>query len=102
MDLNCSLRFGDRKFSELRTLNPGQIREDIMVEEKVKEILEKLRPVLQRDGGDISFVGIKDNIVKVKLQGACGSCPMSQMTLKTVVEQTIKKEITEIESVEAV
>ena len=43
MDLNCSLRFGDRKFSELRTLNPGQIREDIMVEEKVKEILENLR-----------------------------------------------------------
>lgn len=72
------------------------------MEEKVKEVLEKIRPMLQRDGGDISFVGIEGNVVKVKLQGACGCCPMSQMTLKAVVEQTIKKEIPEIERVEAV
>ena len=65
--------------------------------DKVKEVLDKIRPMLQRDGGDISFVGLEGNIVKVKLQGACGSCPMSQMTLKAVVEQTIKKEIPEIE-----
>lgn len=73
-----------------------------MMEDKVKEVLEQIRPTLQRDGGDIAFVGIEGNVVKVKLQGACGSCPMSQMTLKAVVEQTIKKEIPEIESVEAV
>ncbi len=72
------------------------------MEDKVKEVLEKIRPMLQRDGGDIEFIELEGNVVKVKLQGACGSCPMSQMTLKAVVESTIKKEIPEVESVETV
>jgi len=72
------------------------------VEEKVKEVIEKIRPLLQRDGGDIEFVEIVGAVVKVKLRGACSGCPMSQMTLKGVVEQTIKQEVPGVEAVETV
>ena len=72
------------------------------MEEKVKSAIEKIRPVLQRDGGDIEFVAIEQGIVKVKLQGACRGCPMSQMTVKSVVEQAIKDEVPEIKGVETV
>ena len=72
------------------------------MEEKVKEAIEKIRPLLQRDGGDIEFVEIDGAIVKVKLRGACSGCPMSQMTLKGVVEQTIKQEVPGVEAVETV
>ena len=72
------------------------------MEEKVKEAIEKIRPLLQRDGGDIELVAIEGNVVKVKLRGACGCCPMSQMTLKGLVEQTIKKEVDSNLSVESV
>lgn len=72
------------------------------MEELVKTAIEKIRPVLQRDGGDIEFVAIEDGIVKVKLQGACRGCPMSQMTVKTVVEQAIKDEVPEVKGVETV
>jgi len=54
---------------------------------KVKNVLEQIRPYLQQDGGDIEFVNLtEDNIVNVQLQGACGSCPYSLMTLKGGVE----------------
>ena len=66
------------------------------MEEKVKEAIEKIRPLLQRDGGDIEFISLEEGVVKVKLQGACSGCPMSQMTLKNVVEQTIKSEVPEV------
>lgn len=70
---------------------------------KVKNVLEQIRPYLQQDGGDIEFVSLtEDNIVNVQLQGACGSCPYSMMTLKGGVENAIKKAIPEIKSVEAV
>jgi Fe-S cluster biogenesis protein NfuA len=70
---------------------------------KVKNIIEQVRPYLQQDGGDISFVGITDdNVVNVELMGACGSCPYSTMTLKNGVENTIRKALPEIKSVEAV
>lgn len=69
------------------------------MEKKIKEILEKVRPVLQRDGGDVQFVAYKDGIVKVKLQGACSGCPGAAMTLKMVIEQMLKKEIPEIKEV---
>ena len=72
------------------------------MEEKVRAEIEKIRPLLQRDGGDIELVSVEDGVVKVKLQGACSACPMSQMTLKGVVEATIKKAIPEIEKVETV
>ncbi|MBW1899077.1 MAG: NifU family protein [Deltaproteobacteria bacterium] len=70
--------------------------------EKVQTALNKIRPMLQRDGGDVELVGIEGKIVKVKLQGACAGCPMSQMTLKNGIEKILKEEIPEIESVENV
>jgi Fe-S cluster biogenesis protein NfuA len=73
-----------------------------MVREQVEKALEKVREGLKRDGGDIDLVEIKDNIVYVKLKGACGSCPMSTLTLKNWVEAYLKKEIPEIQAVQAV
>lgn len=70
--------------------------------EEVKEAIEKIRPSLQMDGGDIEFVGIEDNVVKVRLRGACRTCPMSVMTLKMGVERIMKEMVPEVESVEAV
>ena len=73
-----------------------------MLKEKVEKALEIVRAGPQRDGGDIDLVEIKDNIVYVKLKGACGTCPMSTLTLKTWVEANLKKEIPEIKAVKAV
>lgn len=70
---------------------------------KVKNVIEQIRPFLQADGGDIAFVELtEDNIVNVELQGACGTCPYSRMTLKNGVEEAVRKAIPEIKSVEAV
>jgi Fe-S cluster biogenesis protein NfuA len=70
---------------------------------KITATLEKVRPYLQADGGDISLVEVtEDLVVKVKLMGACGSCPYSLMTLKNGVEQALKRDIPEIKSVEQV
>ncbi|HPF64809.1 MAG: NifU family protein [Lentimicrobium sp.] len=69
---------------------------------KVKNIIEQIRPYLQADGGDISFVELTDDkVVNVELQGACGSCPFSRMTLKNGVEEAVRKALPEIKSVEA-
>lgn len=73
-----------------------------MVKEQVEDVLEKIRTGLKRDGGDIELVEIKDSVVYVKLKGACGTCPMSTLTLKNWVEATLKKEIPEISSVQSV
>ena len=62
----------------------------------------KIRPVLQRDGGDIQFIGIEDKVVKVKLQGACSGCPMATVTLQWTVERNLKSVFPEIERVENV
>jgi len=70
--------------------------------EKVEKAIEKIRPFLQQDGGDIELIDVVDGVVKVKLKGACGCCPMSQITLKEGVGRALKKEIPEIISVEAV
>jgi Fe-S cluster biogenesis protein NfuA len=70
--------------------------------EKVEESIGKIRPFLQRDGGDIELIDIVDGVVKVKLKGACGSCPMSLMTLKMGVEKQLKQDMPEIKEVVAV
>jgi Fe-S cluster biogenesis protein NfuA len=71
-----------------------------MIEEKVRTALETVRPSLQADGGDVEFVSVSDDgVVSVKLTGACGSCPMSQMTLKMGIEKYLKKEIPEVTAV---
>ncbi len=76
---------------------------NVELKERVKSEIDKLRPYLQADGGDLEFVELTDeNIVKVKLLGACGSCPYSLMTLKQGVEQALKKAIPEVEAVEQV
>ena len=67
---------------------------------KVEEALHQVRPALQRDGGDIELVSVEDNgVVKVRLKGACGSCPMSTMTLKMGVEKHLKQQIPEVTEV---
>ncbi|MBC7363506.1 MAG: NifU family protein [Candidatus Aminicenantes bacterium] len=72
------------------------------MKEKVEEVLNKIRPALQADGGDVELVDVVDGVVSVRLKGACGGCPMSQMTLKMGIERMLKKEIPEIKSVVAV
>ena len=70
---------------------------------KVQEVINRVRPALQRDGGDVQIVDVTDdNIVKVKLVGACGHCPMSIMTLKGGIEAELKRSIPEVKAVEAV
>lgn len=70
--------------------------------EKVEKAIEKIRPFLQRDGGDIELVDIVDGVVKVRLKGACGGCPMAQITLQEGVGRAIKKEVPEVVRVESV
>ena len=71
------------------------------MQEKVQAALDKVRPNLQADGGDVQLVEVKDGIVKVKLTGACAGCPMSQMTLKNGIEKFLKREIPEVKGVVA-
>ncbi len=73
-----------------------------MLKEKVEEVLEKVRIGLRSEGGDIELVDIKGSVVYVRLKGACGTCPMSMLTLKNWVEANLKKEIPEITAVQAV
>jgi len=70
--------------------------------ERVEKVLDKVRPSLIADGGNVELVEVKDGVVKVKLTGACAGCPMSQMTLKMGIEKFLKKEIPEIKEVIAV
>jgi Fe-S cluster biogenesis protein NfuA len=71
------------------------------MKEKVIAALEKIRPMLQADGGDVELVEVGDDgVVKVRLQGACAGCPMSQMTLRNGIERILKKEIPEVKAVE--
>ncbi|MDR0424620.1 MAG: NifU family protein, partial [Clostridiales Family XIII bacterium] len=73
------------------------------MEAKVREALEGIRPMLQRDGGDVAFVEITDeNVVRVKLQGHCAGCPYSQMTVKNGIERILKEQYPEIKAVESV
>ncbi len=68
----------------------------------VEQALTKIRPMLQRDGGDIELVDVTDGVVKVRLTGACKGCPMSQMTLKQGVEKLLMKEVPGLKQVQAV
>jgi Fe-S cluster biogenesis protein NfuA len=70
--------------------------------EKVKAALEQIRPALQADGGDVELVEVKDGIVKVKLTGACGGCPMATMTLKKGIERVLKQQVPEVKEVVSV
>lgn len=69
---------------------------------KVEQVLNKIRSGLMADGGNIDLIDIKDNVIYVKLKGACGTCPMATLTLKNWVEKTLKSEIPEVKEVVAV
>ena len=70
--------------------------------DQVEKSLQKIRPMLQADGGDVELVDVVDGIVKLRLQGACAGCPGAQMTLKMGVERQLKQDIPELKAVEAV
>jgi Fe-S cluster biogenesis protein NfuA len=71
------------------------------MKEKVQAAIDRIRPMLQRDGGDVELVDVQDGVVTVRLRGACSGCPMSQMTLKNGIEKLLKREIPEVVSVQA-
>ncbi|TES84822.1 MAG: NifU family protein [Dehalococcoidia bacterium] len=70
--------------------------------EKVEQALAKIKPALQADGGDVELVGVEDGVVKVKLTGACASCPVATVTLKQGIERILKEQIAEVKEVIAV
>jgi len=71
--------------------------------ERVQEVIDEIRPMLQADGGDVELVDVsEDGVVKVRLTGACGGCPMSQMTLSHGIESRLKSSIPEVSRVESV
>jgi len=72
------------------------------MKEKIEAALNKIRPSLMADGGNVELVGVDNGVVKVKLTGACGGCPMSQMTLKMGIERILKKEVPEVKEVVAI
>jgi len=74
----------------------------MITKERVEEVLGKIRTGLKSEGGDIELIEVKDDIVYVKLKGACGGCPMSSLTLKNWVESTMRKEIPEVKAVQAI
>ena len=74
-----------------------------MIKSQVEEALDKVRPSLQADGGDVELIDVdEEGVVKVKLQGSCAGCPMSQMTLKMGIEKILKQNIPEVARVESV
>ena len=72
------------------------------MKERVEEALDKIRPALMQDGGNVELVDVDDGTVKLRLTGACGSCPMSTMTLRMGIERILKQEIPEIKEIIAV
>ena len=72
------------------------------MQEKVVGVLDKIRPILERDGGDVELVNVNDGTVELRLTGACAGCPMASMTLRMGIEQILKREIPEIKEVVAV
>ena len=88
--MNCGFEYPENKK-----------KEGTKMKEKVQKVMDKIRPMLQADGGDVELIDVVDGIVKVKLTGACKGCPMSQMTLKNGIERLLKQEIPEVKSVES-
>ncbi len=75
---------------------------EVEMKEQVQEVLDKLRPFLLRDGGDCELVDVEDGIVKLRLLGACGSCPSSTITLKAGIERALLEEVPGVIEVEQV
>jgi Fe-S cluster biogenesis protein NfuA len=79
----------------------AEILENTLSREKVEAALDKVRPGLQADGGDVRLVDVKDGVVTVRLTGACAGCPMSTMTLRAGVERVLRQELPEVKKVVA-
>jgi len=77
----------------------SEAAQDTAMYDEVLEVLDKLRPFLQRDGGDVELVDVEDGIVKLRLMGACGSCPSSTITLKAGIERALLEEVEGIQDV---
>jgi len=79
----------------------GENKEEA-VKEKVEAVLNRIRPALQADGGDVELIDVtSDGVVKIRLTGACRGCPLSEMTLKVGIEKTLKQEVPEVKAVVA-
>ncbi len=72
------------------------------MKEKVEEVLVKVRPALQADGGDVELIDVNEGVVRLRLKGACAGCPMSTMTLRNGIERVLKEQIPEVKEVIAV
>lgn len=72
------------------------------MKEKIQIAIDRVRPSLQADGGDVELVEVKDGVVSVRLTGACGGCPMATMTLRDGIERVIREEVPEVKEVVAV
>ena len=72
------------------------------MKEKIQMAIDRVRPALQADGGDVELVEVNDGVVSVRLTGACGGCPMASMTLKDGIERVIREEVPEVKEVIAV
>ncbi len=84
-------------------MSNGLLKSSMEQVEKIEIALQSIRPFLQKDGGDVELVEVtKDNVVRVRLLGACESCSMNTMTLRAGIEEAIKNAIPEVNSVEAV
>ncbi len=71
-----------------------------MDREAVEKVLDKVRPAIQADGGDVELINIRaDNVIEVRLKGACGNCPMATLTLKAGIERVLKEEIPQVKEV---
>ena len=73
-----------------------------MMKDQVEAVIERIRPALEADGGNVELVDIDNGVVKVRLTGACGSCPMSTLTLKMGIERAIREELPDVKEVVAV
>ncbi len=74
----------------------------MMQEQQVQEVLNKLRPFLLRDGGDVELIEVEDGIVRLRLMGACGNCPSSTITLKAGIERALVAEVPGVREIEQV
>ncbi len=72
------------------------------MKEQIEEVMNQIRPALEADGGNVELVDVKDGVVQVKLTGACGSCPMSSLTLKMGIERVLKEKVPGVKEVIAV
>jgi Fe-S cluster biogenesis protein NfuA len=83
-------------------LDAAHAHQEVAMKDRVEQVINRIRPAVQMDGGDIQLVDIVDGLVRVRLSGACHGCPSSMMTLKMGIERAIRAEVPEITGVEAI